>query len=145
MSKIGHRIHHRVDKLHNSIDGFHIALTNQKNKEKLEGTTSNPEEPLDRERQPDPKQIWLWEGDEETVSSGEEEHGRSNTSGRRSNPVNFHQGEKNSHKEEKVGKSDLPRFIEQKTRRKRKRGREGRGGRRPKPPPSPKRHCWLKL
>ncbi|THG16392.1 hypothetical protein TEA_005835 [Camellia sinensis var. sinensis] len=79
----------------NSINGFHIALK-LKTKEKLEPTTSNPEEPLDRERQPDPKQIWLWEGDEETVSSGEEEHGRSGTGGRRSNPANFHQGERKS-------------------------------------------------
>ena len=124
MSKIGHRLHHRVDKPQNSIDRFHIALTNQK---KLERTTSNPEDLLDRERQSDPKQIWLWEVDAETVSSGEEAHGRSGTGGRRSNPANFHQRGKNPHKEEKVGKRDLPRIIEHRTKRKRERGERGEG------------------
>ncbi|CAL5369580.1 unnamed protein product [Camellia sinensis] len=53
-------------------------------------------------------------------------------------------GEENPHKEEEVGKRDLPRFIEQKTRRKRKGGRKERGGRRPNPPPPPKQRRWLK-
>ncbi|CAL5334755.1 unnamed protein product [Camellia sinensis] len=57
--------------------------------------------------QPDPKQIWLWKVDAETVSSGEEEHGRSGTGGRRSNPANFHQRGKNPHKEEKRFQDDL--------------------------------------